>query len=122
MSLKITRRSLGKTILLDCSGRASKVQEAVFLRDTVRDVVNKGWNCIVLNLAEVSYIDNTGLSELVSAFTYVSARGGSLKLLNLTKRLQELLQIAKLYTIFEVYYDEAKAVASFDDGIASSKV
>ena len=68
---------------------------------------------ILLNLGEVNYIDSSGIGELVSAFTTISNQGGTLKLLNLTKRVKDLLQITKLYTVFEVFDDEAKAIASY---------
>jgi anti-sigma B factor antagonist len=82
-------------------------------RDTIRELVSKGEKKLLLNLAEVSYIDSSGIGELVSAYTTVTNQGGQLKLLNLTKRIQDLLQITKLYTVFEVFDDEAKAVRSF---------
>jgi anti-sigma B factor antagonist len=81
--------------------------------DAVKNLVANGTRNIVLNLGDVTYIDSSGIGELVSAFTTVSNNGGNLKLLNLTKRVQDLLQITKLYTVFEVFNDEAAAVASF---------
>ena len=82
-------------------------------RDTIRDLAAGGHKKLLLNLAEISYIDSSGIGELVSGFTTVANQGGVVKLLNLTKRVQDLLQITKLYTVFEVFDDEAKAVQSF---------
>ena len=83
------------------------------LRDSVREMLAKGQKKIVLNLADVNYIDSSGIGELVSAFTTVKNSGGELKLLNLTKKVHDLLQITKLYTVFDVKDDEALAVESF---------
>ena len=80
---------------------------------TIRDLAAGGHKKLLLNLAEISYIDSSGIGELVSGFTTVANQGGVVKLLNLTKRVQDLLQITKLYTVFEVFDDEAKAVQSF---------
>jgi anti-sigma B factor antagonist len=85
----------------------------VQLRDAVRDLLAKGSKQILLNLGDVTYIDSSGIGELVSAFTTVRNQGGDLKLLNLTKKVHDLLQITKLYTVFDVKDDEASAVASF---------
>jgi anti-sigma B factor antagonist len=85
----------------------------VQLRDAVRDLLGKGSKQILLNLGDVTYIDSSGIGELVSAFTTVRNQGGDLKLLNLTKKVHDLLQITKLYTVFDVKDDEASAVASF---------
>jgi anti-sigma B factor antagonist len=85
----------------------------VTLRDAVRDLLSKGSKKILLNLGDVTYIDSSGIGELVSAFTTVKNQGGDLKLLNLTKKVHDLLQITKLYTVFDVKDDEASAVASF---------
>jgi anti-sigma B factor antagonist len=83
------------------------------LRELVREQLGKGTKHLLLNLADVTYIDSSGIGELVSGFTTVSNQGGKLKLLNLTKKVHDLLQITKLYTVFDVYDDEAKAVTSF---------
>jgi len=83
------------------------------LRDTVRDLLAKGNKKIILNLAEVNYIDSSGIGELVSAFTTTKNQGGELKLLHLTKKVHDLLQITKLYTVFDVKDDEAVAVKAF---------
>lgn len=83
------------------------------MRELIRDQLSKGNKNILLNLADVTYIDSSGIGELVSAFTGVSKQGGALKLLNLTKKVHDLLQITKLYTVFDVHDDEAQAIASF---------
>ncbi len=83
------------------------------LRDALRDLVAQGHKKVLLNLSEVSYIDSSGIGELVSAFTSVANQGGTLKLLGLNKRVKDLLQITKLYTVFEVHDDEASAIRSF---------
>ena len=83
------------------------------LRDSLRDMINKNQKKILLNLGEVNYIDSSGIGELVSGFTTVTNSGGQLKLLNLNKRVKDLLQITKLYTVFDVHEDEAGAIRSF---------
>jgi anti-sigma B factor antagonist len=98
---------------MDCSGRITLGEGSVQLRDAVRDLLSKGSKQILLNLGDVTYIDSSGIGELVSAFTTVRNQGGDLKLLNLTKKVHDLLQITKLYTVFDVKDDEASAVASF---------
>jgi anti-sigma B factor antagonist len=98
---------------MDCSGRITLGEGSVQLRDAVRDLLGKGSKQILLNLGDVTYIDSSGIGELVSAFTTVRNQGGDLKLLNLTKKVHDLLQITKLYTVFDVKDDEASAVASF---------
>jgi len=99
--------------VIDAAGRITLGEGSSVFRDTIKQLVVSGQKKILLNLAEVSYIDSSGIGELVSGFTTVSNAGGSLKLLKLTNRIQELLQITKLYTIFEVFDDEAKGLASF---------
>jgi anti-sigma B factor antagonist len=104
---------VGDVTVIDCAGRITLGEGSSTLRDAIRDLVGKGNKKILLNLAEISYIDSSGIGELVSSFTSVSNAGGSLKLLKLTKRVQDLLQITKLYTVFEVFDDEAAAIRSF---------
>ena len=113
MSVKLTTRQVGDVTVIDAVGRITLGEGSSTFRDTVKELVTKGNKKILMNLAEVSYIDSSGIGELVSGFTTVSNGGGNLKLLNLTKRIQDLLQITKLYTIFEVFDDEAVALASF---------
>ena len=113
MSMKIKTRQVDGISIMDCSGRITLGEGSVQLRDAVRDLLAKGSKQILLNLGDVTYIDSSGIGELVSAFTTVRNQGGDLKLLNLTKKVHDLLQITKLYTVFDVKDDEASAVASF---------
>jgi anti-sigma B factor antagonist len=113
VSVKLTTRQVGDVTVVDAVGRITLGEGASTFRDSIRDLAASGHKKILLNLAEVSYIDSSGIGELVSGFTTVANQGGSVKLLKLTKRVQDLLQITKLYTVFEVHDDEAKAVRSF---------
>src|ERR1044071_4134148 len=113
MSIKLTNRQVGDVTGVDAAGRITLGEGSSALRDMLRDMVSKGQKKILLNLAEVSYIDSSGIGELVSGFTTVTNSGGQLKLLNLTKRVKDLLQITKLYTVFDVHDDEAAAIRSF---------
>jgi anti-sigma B factor antagonist len=113
MSMKVATRQVDGVIILDLSGRITLGEGSVTLRDAVRDALAKGSRKILLNLADISYIDSSGIGEMVSAFTSVKNAGGELKLLKLTKKVHDLLQITKLYTVFDVKDDEAKAVSSF---------
>ena len=113
MSLKTSTRQVDGITILDCSGRITLGEGSVVLRDSIRDLLAKGEKKILLNLGDVTYIDSSGIGELVSAFTTVRNQGGELKLLNLTKKVHDLLQITKLYTVFDVKDDEAAAISSF---------
>ena len=113
MSVKLTTRQVGDVTVVDAVGRSTLGDGASVFRDTIRDLAAGGNKKLLLNLAEVSYIDSSGIGEMVSGFTTVTNQGGQVKLLNLTKRVKDLLQITKLYTVFEVYEDEAGAVRSF---------
>ena len=113
MSVKLSTRKVGDVTVIDAVGRITLGEGSSSFRDTVRDLAAKGDRKLLLNLAEVTYIDSSGIGELVSAFTTVTNQGGQLKLLHLTKRIEDLLQITKLYTVFEVFDDEAAAVRSF---------
>jgi anti-sigma B factor antagonist len=99
--------------VVDVAGRITLGEGSATLRDAMRDMVSKNQKKILLNLGDVSYIDSSGIGELVSGFTTVTNGGGNLKLLNLNKRVKDLLQITKLYTVFEVHEDEAAAIRSF---------
>jgi anti-sigma B factor antagonist len=99
--------------VLDLSGRITLGEGSVQLRDAIRDLISKGQTKILLNLGDVNYIDSSGLGELVSAYTTARNQGAMLKLLKLTKKVHDLLQLTKLYTVFDVSDDEAIAVASF---------
>ncbi|MGI8771678.1 MAG: STAS domain-containing protein [Acidobacteriaceae bacterium] len=113
MSVKITTRQVDGVTVLDLNGRITLGEGSVTLRDMVRDLLSKGQKQILLNLGNVTYIDSSGIGELVSAFTTVKNQGGELKLLNLTRKVHDLLQITKLYTVFDVKDDEASAIGSF---------
>jgi anti-sigma B factor antagonist len=114
VSMKVTTRQVDGVTILDLSGRITLGEGSVQLRDAIRDLLSKGSKLILLNLADVNYIDSSGIGELVSAYTTVRNQGGELKLLNLTKKVHDLLQITKLYTVFDVKDDEATAIASFN--------
>ena len=107
MSMKTSTRQVNGVTIVDCSGRITLGEGSVILKDVVRDLLSKGQKKILLNLGDVNYIDSSGIGELVSAFTTVRNQGGELKLLNLTKKVHDLLQITKLYTVFDVKDDEA---------------
>ena len=113
MSVKLSTRQVGDVSVVDVAGRITLGEGSSALRDMMRDMVSKGQKKILLNLGEVSYIDSSGIGELVSGFTTVTNNGGQLKLLGLTKRVKDLLQITKLYTVFDVHDDEAGAIRSF---------
>ena len=113
MSMKTSTRQVDGITIVDLSGRITLGEGSVILRDTIRNLLTKGDKKILLNLGDVSYIDSSGIGELVSAYTTVRREGGDLKLLNLTKKVHDLLQITKLYTVFDVKDDEATAVKSF---------
>jgi anti-sigma B factor antagonist len=113
MSMKFKTRQIDGVTILDLSGRITLGEGSVTLRDAVHDAVTKGEKKLLLNLGNVDYIDSSGLGELVSAYTSVKNSGGELKLLHLTKKVHDLLQITKLYTVFDVKDDEAAAVTAF---------
>lgn len=113
MSVKLTTRQVGDVTVIDAAGRITLGEGASAFRDIIRDLAAKGDKKLLLNLSEVSYIDSSGIGELVSGFTTVTNHGGSLKLVGLSKRVKDLLQITKLYTVFEAHEDEAEAIRSF---------
>jgi anti-sigma B factor antagonist len=104
---------VGDVSVVDVAGRITLGEGSSALRETLRDMVSKNQKKILLNLGDVSYIDSSGIGELVSGFTTVTNSGGQLKLLNLNKRVKDLLQITKLYTVFDVHDDEAHAIRAF---------
>ena len=114
MSMKASTRQIDGVTIVDLSGRITLGEGSVVLRDTVKELLSKGQKKILLNLGDVSYIDSSGIGELVSAFTSVRNQGGELKLLHLTKKVHDLLQITKLYTVFDVKDDEAAAIAAYN--------
>jgi anti-sigma B factor antagonist len=113
VTMKSTTRQVDGVSIVDLSGRITLGEGSTMLRDIVRDMIAKGNKKILLNLGDVTYIDSSGIGELVSAFTTVRNGGGELKLLNLTKKVHDLLQITKLYTVFDIKDDEANAIQSF---------
>ena len=113
MSAKLSPRQVGDVTVIDVAGRITLGEGSSNLREGIREMLAKGNKKILLNLGDVSYIDSSGIGELVSGFTTATNQGGVLKLLGLTKRVKDLLQITKLYTVFEVFDDEATAVRSF---------
>ena len=117
--MQIEQRAVGDVVVLDLKGRITMGEGDELLKDKVNSLVNQGHKKIVLNLAEVPYIDSAGLGEIVRTYTTVSRQGGSLKLLSLTKRITDLLSITKLLTVFETFDSENDAVRSFS---ASAKV
>lgn len=117
--MQIEERAVGDVTVLDLKGRVTLGEGDELLKDKVNSLINQGRRKLVLNLAEVPYIDSAGLGEIVRTYTTVSRQGGSLKLLSLTKRITDLLSITKLLTVFETFESEDDAVKSFS---ASAKV
>jgi anti-sigma B factor antagonist len=109
----LTARHVGDVTVIDAAGRITLGEGASAFRDMLRDLAAKGDKKILLNLGEVSYIDSSGIGEMVSGFTTLTNHGGQLKLMGLSKRVKDLLQITKLYTVFEVFDHEADAIRSF---------
>src|SRR5579871_1116615 len=113
VSMKASARQVESVTIVDLSGRIKLGEGSSELRSIVKDLLAKGQKNILLNLGDISYIDSSGVGELVSAFTSVRNQGGELKLLHLTKKVHDLLQITKLYTVFDVKDDEAEAIRAF---------
>ena len=112
--LNLTERQAGDVTILDMSGKVTLGEGSVALRTTVRRLLGDGKKKILLNLGGVGYIDSSGIGELVSSFTAVNKEDGTLKLLNLTQKIQDLLAITKLLTVFDVYDSESDALSSFE--------
>jgi anti-sigma B factor antagonist len=113
VNLKINTRKVDNVAVVDASGRITLGQETQLLRDTIQRLLEEGQRQVVLNLGDVSFIDSAGIGELVSAFTSARNRGGEMKLLKLTRRVRDVVQITKLYTVFDIRDDEAEAIKSF---------
>ncbi len=113
MFLRATHRDAGEVTVVDFSGRITLGDGSALLRKMIRGLLDDQRKKILLNFADVDYIDSAGIGELVSGYTAVKGRGGDLKLLHLTKKVRDLLQITKLYTVFDVYTDESTALRSF---------
>jgi anti-sigma B factor antagonist len=112
--LQATYRDAGSVTVLDLSGRITLGEGSALLRSTIRELLSDERFNILVNLGDINYIDSSGIGELVSAYTAVKNRGGELKLLHLTKKVRDLLQITKLYTVFDVHSDEVTALRSFN--------
>ena len=111
--MQTAARQVGGVTVLDISGRITLGEGNVILREIVRDLADKGAKAIVLNLGEVQYIDSSGIGELVKAHTTIRNQGGQLKLTNLNKRVDDLLQLTRLSTVFDIQKDETSAIKSF---------
>lgn len=111
--MKIETRTLNDIIILDIHGKVTIGEGSAEIRGKVRELLDGGNKKLLLNLGDVGYIDSSGIGELVSSYTTVEKQGGQLKLLNLTKKLEELLAITKLLTVFDTFDDEQRAVESF---------
>jgi anti-sigma B factor antagonist len=118
MQLRMSTRTVDGVLVVDCSGRIVFGEESGSLRDNVKKLLG-GTPKVVLNLRDVSYIDSGGLGTLVSLYTTARNAGGALKLSSLTQRVDDLLQVTKLVTIFEVFDNEQAAVQSFKSGVAA---
>ena len=113
MSFRATSRELGDVTVINMDGRITLGEGSNLLRDLVHEKVSTGHRKILLKLAGINYIDSTGLGELVSAYRFIKSEGGELKLLNVNKKVTDLLQITKLYTVFDIHSREAEAIESF---------
>jgi anti-sigma B factor antagonist len=113
VALQGTRRQLGDVVIVDFSGKITLGEGSAMLRNTVRELINSGNKKILLSLYDVDYIDSSGIGELVSAYTTVKNASGELKLLHLTKRVHDILQITRLFTVFDVQSEEGAAIRSF---------
>ena len=119
MHMTTSTRQVADVTIMDISGRIVLGEEIISLRTLVIDLLSKGHKKILLNLAEVNYIDSSGLGHLVGAFASVRKQGGELKLLKLTNKVHDLMQITRLYTVFDIMDDEALAVKSFGQSAAT---
>ena len=112
--LNISERQAGDITILDMDGKVTIGEGSVALRTTIRRLLGEDKKKILLNLAGVGYIDSSGIGELVSSFTAVNKESGQLKLLNLTQKIQDLLAITKLLTVFDVFENEGDALSSYN--------
>lgn len=115
MSASLRIREAGGVSVVDVSGRITLGEGAGTLRDTLRQMATSGHKKVLLNLADLTYLDSSGIGVLVSSFATINGAGGQLKLVNLTKRVKDLLLITKLYTVFEIFENEEAAIASFSE-------
>lgn len=121
MSIAMSTRQVGGITIVDIKGRIVLGQESASVRDLVCTLLSKGHKQILLNLGGVDYIDSMGLGSLVGAFVSMRKQGGELKLLNLTNKVTDIMQITKLYTVFDIMNDEAAGVKSFSQSTAAAK-
>jgi anti-sigma B factor antagonist len=121
MNMTTSTRQIDGVTIVDINGRIVLGEESAALRDLVGDLLSKGQKQILFNLGDVNYIDSAGLGYLVSAFSSVRKQGGELKLLNLTSKVHDVLQITRLYTVFDVLDNEAAAVKSFDQSARAAR-
>lgn len=112
-ALYATTREVDAIVVIDLSGRIALGEGSALLRKTIRELLEGGRKQIILNLGDVNYIDSSGIGELVSGYTATRSRGGELKLVQLTKKVHDLIQITKLFTVFDVHNDEASAIRAF---------
>ena len=119
MSLYLTPINIGEVTVIDAAGRITLGENTTLFRDMISRLTASGRKKILVNLADVTYVDSSGIGELIAAYTTVKHQGGSVKLLNPTKRVCDLLHITKVYTIFEVFEDRNTAVSSFSDSAAA---
>jgi anti-sigma B factor antagonist len=111
--MTVSTRQVDGVTIVDLSGRITLDEGSTLLRDTIKQLASQGQKHVLLNLSEVHYIDSSGIGELVSAFTTMRDQGGELKLLNLTRKVHDLIQITKLHTVFDIKDDEATAIQAF---------
>jgi anti-sigma B factor antagonist len=121
MSIAMSTRQVGGVTIVDIKGRIVLGLESASVRDVVCTLLSRGDKQILLNLGGVDYIDSMGLGSLVGAFVSVRKQGGELKLLNLTNKVTDIMQITKLYTVFDIMNDEAAGVKSFSQSTAAAK-
>jgi anti-sigma B factor antagonist len=119
MDMKTSTRQTGDVTIIDISGRIALGEESAAVRDQIAQLLSEGHVKILLHLANVQYIDSSGLGMLVSAFTSVRKAGGELKLVSLSEKVDDLMEITRLYTVFDIADDEASAVRSFDHKAAA---
>jgi anti-sigma B factor antagonist len=120
MILTSAIRQVGDVTVVDLHGKIVLGEESAAMGVLIRDLLNKGNKKILLNLSEVDYIDSSGLGHLISSFSSVRKQGGELKLLKLTNKVRDLLQITRLYTVFDIREDESDAVQSFGQSTAAN--
>ena len=114
MNAKLTSRQVGEVTVIDLSGRITLGEGSGMLRDELRNLIGTNRRKILINLADVTYMDTSGIGQLVAGYTTVSNQGGHLKLLNLTKKVKDVLQITKICTLFETFDDEKQALVTFN--------